>query len=387
MKNIDIQQLISFRHELHQNPEISGSEKNTAARIQAWLQPYKPDEIILRLGGYGLAAVYNGQVAGPVVLFRAELDGLPLHEDNSNPHHSKVQGVSHLCGHDGHISILLGLAQYFCVNRPLKGKVVLLFQPAEETGVGAEKVLGDTRLFSHKPDYVFAIHNLPGFPLHKVLIKSSGFAAASTGMIIYYTGRTSHAAEPEKGLSPVNAVAEFINQSNKLVHDFNTNEDIGLLTIIHIKVGEPSFGTSPADSEVLLTLRAFNNENLSQLAIKTGQLANRIAKKHKLEVITSYIESFPATINDPLAVEIVTNAARKAGLAIKQLSKPFRWSEDFGHFTARYKGALIGLGSGEAHPALHSPQYDFPDVLISSGVSLLSNIFTEACERYSNHQM
>lgn len=380
MKLPDAQQIVSFRHELHQNPETSGSEKSTAARIEAWLQSFKPDALITKLGGFGIAAVYDAG-AGPVVLFRAELDALSLTETDPKAHKSLFPGVSHLCGHDGHMATLLGLAQYYCGNRPAQGKVVLLFQPEEETGAGALKVLSDTRFHSLKPDYVLALHNLPGFPLHRVLIKSGCFAAASKGMRIHFTGRTSHAAEPEKGLSPVNALAEFINRSSKLVSDFNKNAGFGLLTIIHIKMGEPAFGTNPAEAEILLTLRAYDNENLSRLTAKTEQLACLITKKHKLAAKTSYTESFPATINDPQTVEIVENAAGKAGLSVYVLSQPFKWSEDFGHFTACFKGALIGFGSGESHPALHSAAYDFPDELIPTGVSLLTNIYEEVCNQ------
>jgi amidohydrolase len=156
--------LILLRKELHKNPEVSGKELQTSKRIISFLEKQAPDEIITEIGGAGIAAIYKSKEAGKTVLFRCELDALPIEEINSFEHRSLINGVSHKCGHDGHMAILCGLASELSQNRPETGTIILLFQPAEEDGSGAQKVFSDTKFASLKPDYVFALHNLPGFP-------------------------------------------------------------------------------------------------------------------------------------------------------------------------------------------------------------------------------
>ncbi len=372
-----LQRLIQYRQELHQHPEISGEEKLTSRRVAKWIERYEPDEIISGLGGHGLAAIFRGRHQGQTVLFRAELDALPLKETNSFGHRSKTPQTAHLCGHDGHMVFLLGLAETLHLEPPERGTAVLLFQPAEETGTGAEKVLKDPGFSSIQPDYVFAIHNLPGFDLHQVILSNQHFAAASTGMIIRLQGRTSHAAEPEKGRSPAMAVAKIIQRLHELPSKMQNLQGFALLTVIHVKIGEVAFGTTPGEAFVMATLRAFENDDLKNLSLEAENLVAFISQREGLEFEITYTESFPATVNDADAATFIQNAAGKLNLAVYHIDEPFKWTEDFGHFTSQFRGALIGLGSGKKHPALHNPDYDFPDDLIPTGVGLFRKIFDD----------
>lgn len=370
-----LEHLTGFRKELHQHPEVSGEEKQTAQRILKEIKKYNPDDIITGLGGYGIAAVFEGRPAGPVVMFRAELDGLPLKESNTFEHRSTESDKAHLCGHDGHMTMLIGLAHFLSTNRPVKGKVILLFQPAEETGTGAELVINDDAFSAIQPDFVFAIHNLPGFPLHQVIFSERNFAAASTGLIIRLQGRTSHAAEPEKGRSPSQAVAAIIGQLEALPQKMHDLERFTLLTVIHARIGNVAFGTTPGEAVVMATLRAFEDDDLEKMSLKAEKIAQTLAHKHKLEYEVTYTEAFPATINHPEAAGFVRKAASSSGYNIHEIKEPFKWTEDFGHFTGNFKAALFGLGSGEEQPALHNADYDFRDELIPTGV----NIFQQIC--------
>lgn len=163
--------LVRLRKELHQHPEVSGKEIETSRRILSFLENYQPAELITELGTTGVMAIYKGKKAGKTVLFRCELDALPTEETNDFEHRSLNNGVSHKCGHDGHMAILCGLAAELHQNKPKSGTVVLLFQPAEEDGSGAQKVLLDPKFATIQPDYVFALHNLPGFPRHQIVVK------------------------------------------------------------------------------------------------------------------------------------------------------------------------------------------------------------------------
>ncbi len=217
-------------------------------------------------------------------------------------------------------------------------------------------------------------HNLPGFETGSIIIRSGSFASASKGMIIKLTGRTSHAAEPENGINPSMAVAEIIRKLSSLPRELKDAENFVLTTIVHVRIGERAFGTSPGYAELMATLRAYRNEDMNLLIEEAEKLAGVIASDHKLKVEISYTEEFPATVNDSECVEAVKEAADKNGYPVDEVSKPFRWSEDFGHFTGKFRGALFGIGSGKSHAQLHNPDYDFPDEIIPVGINMFFTI-------------
>lgn len=371
----DIDQVKALRHSLHQHPELSGNEYETSHSMQQFLQRYDPDAVITDLGGAGFAVVFNAADSkGPTVLFRAELDALPIVEQNEIDYTSIRKGVSHKCGHDGHMAILAGLASLLRHNPLPACRVILLFQPAEETGAGAWAVLQELRFQNLKPDYVFALHNMPGLPVQQVVVREQTFAAASVGLKVRLYGKESHAAEPENGLSPGEGMSELIQGFNALVRDQSQFTDLSLLTVVHARLGEMAFGTNPGFATVMATLRAFEQEDLIKLKDLSIEQVQLVARKYGLEHELEWVEEFPATVNASEAVKYIERAASGLGLDVKQAAQPVRWSEDFGHFTNRYTGALLGLGAGVAHPQLHHADYDFPDELIPVGAALFYRI-------------
>lgn len=373
----DLTGLIKLRQTLHQYPELSGSETETAASIVTHIGKYNPSFILTDVGGAGVIAVFEGDAPseGPTILFRSELDALPIKEMNpALAYASAKEGVAHLCGHDGHMAILMGLASLLHANRPTKGRVILLFQPAEETGAGASDMLQDERLLKLQPDFVFALHNLPGRPLHQVVVREHVFSAASTGMIVELQGHPSHAAEPENGLNPGEAIAEIILGLNQIVRQKEQFEDLTLLTVIHARLGDIAFGTNPGFGTVMATLRSYQTSDLQKLKELASRQVREMAAKYGLKYKIAFVEEFPATVNNSEAVHVVRQAANKLELELQEAVQPFRWSEDFGHFTARYKGALFGLGSGTTQPQLHHANYDFPDELIQTGAAMFYQI-------------
>jgi len=204
-----LNKLQELRKELHQFPEYSGREKKTADRILKYCAAFPPDLVIEKLGGHGLALIYKGEMEGKTILLRAELDALPLDEVIDIPHRSRNKDLAHKCGHDGHMAILCGVAAMLHEHRPKTGRVVLLFEPAEETGKGALAVFKDPKFQGILPDYVFALHNLPGFPAGSVIVRNDTFAFASLGLFTRIKGESSHAAFPEHGISPLPALIEL----------------------------------------------------------------------------------------------------------------------------------------------------------------------------------
>ncbi|MDI6402775.1 amidohydrolase, partial [Balneolaceae bacterium ANBcel3] len=185
--------LPSIRRKLHQLAETAGEEQKTAAYVEKVLEDIGIHAIERGLGGTGLIGWLDSGNPGPVVLFRAELDALPIEEKNSLEYASQTNGVAHKCGHDGHMAVLLGFANRVARQTLKKGKAGFLFQPAEETGEGAAHMLEDKAFPSLKPDHVFAFHNLPGYPKGHILTTNGVFCAGSKGLIVRLSGSTSHA--------------------------------------------------------------------------------------------------------------------------------------------------------------------------------------------------
>ncbi|MFH1531932.1 MAG: amidohydrolase [Pseudomonadota bacterium] len=361
-----------IRRALHSRPEHSGAEAQTAATVVSWLRHTAARDLVTGLGGHGLVARLPGRGGAPAIGVRAELDALPIREPNDLlPHTSQTPGCSHKCGHDGHMTMLLGLAHRLSVTPPA-GDVYLLFQPAEETGQGAAALLAEPRVRDLPLQGVLAVHNLPGFPRNSVVIRDGPFAAASVGLAVELVGRTAHAGEPERGRSPATALATLINWIEALPQHATPFGAAVKATVIHARLGEVAFGTSPGQATVMATLRAGTEVALCSLQAHCRRELPGIAAGFGMAHRIAWHEPFPATINAPEVVEAVSDAARSLGLPMVEPARPMPWSEDFGHFTRHVPAALVGLGAGRRWAPLHSVEYDFPDALLPVGISLLA---------------
>lgn len=375
--NIDrhLSELTELRHHLHSIAEVSGREQETAARIKEYLESTSVDEIVTGVGGNGLLAIFEGRRDQPRILLRCELDALPIKDKiDGTDYRSRTEGVGHKCGHDGHMAILCGVAKVLSEVKRSRGTVCLLFQPSEENGKGAEEVLNDPKFERFRPDFCFALHNLPGFTKHEIVVRDEVFASASVGLTVKLQGATSHAASPEKGNSPALAMAHLISTLSAAPQFQVPMNEAAKLTVVHSTLGERAFGTSPGEAAVMATLRTYNDKHLEKLKKHCSRIAKGIAGAYKLEYKCEFTEYFRATVNNPEAVKVIRNAADRAGLPLKEKGEPFGWSEDFGHFTKAYKGALFGLGAGAHHPSLHAESYDFPDDIIPTGVQIFVDI-------------
>ena len=367
-----------IRRELHQHPELSGHEARTARFVEDKLQAFHPTKVIRHVGGHGLLVEYFFSEDGPTVLFRADMDAVAVQEPDDIPHHSQTPGVAHKCGHDGHTTILLRFARMLS-ERPLpKGRVLLLFQPAEENGSGSKAVLDTKVLDYYKIDKAFALHNIPGYPASAVLCKEDSFTCAVVSVSITLTGKTSHAAEPQKGISPIPATLNIVDELLRWNNTDIQSDDYFLSTIVEIHVGEEAYGVSAGNSVIRATLRAKTDKLLHQHAQQLKELvATECKRTPDLQHEMEWLEPFSANENDPQSVGMIKNAALRNNLPYIELQTPFSWGEDFGLFTQQYKGAIFGLGSGENCAPLHSPQYDFPDEVIETGATLFYTIAEE----------
>jgi len=390
LTNTQLAYLQSLRQALHQSPEISGEEVETAARITQELTRAGADRVWTGLGGHGVAAEFCGQQDGPTVLIRCELDALPIPEISQAPYRSQIEGKGHLCGHDGHMVMVLGVALAL-KTRPATGRVILLFQPAEETGAGAAAVINDPRWPELRPDFAFAYHNVPGRPLGEIGLCPGVSNCASRGMKIRFGGKTSHAAAPEDGVSPAGMIADLMQSLPVLGPGGDMGADFALATLTHAQLGEASFGIAPGAGELRMTLRSQTDARMDRLVQEAeAQLERALAKaaqqaggraEHVSATVTWH-DVFLATVNDDRAITIASTAAAALGLSTCSMGQPMRWSEDFGRFGLDgAKAAMVFIGSGEAQPQLHNPNYDYPDGLTPTGVALLVEIVDQLLGR------
>jgi amidohydrolase len=367
LTNRDLVELAAWRRKLHQHPEISNEEEMTAKEVVEFLADTRPDKVLTALGGYGVAMVYESGEPGSTVMFRSELDALPIHELSGVPHSSLVPGKSHMCGHDGHTTILAALGRQLGRRKPTRGRVVLMFQPAEETGNGAAGVVADPRFSEIAPDFAFSLHNLPGVPFGEVRVKAGVVNCASRGMRIVLEGKTAHSSMPETGVSPMLAISELMPALPALGTGTFADDDFGMVTVTHASMGEPVFGIAPGFAEVRATLRTRQDYRMENLCASAEALVTRIAAEHGLSARYDYHEILVASVNAPSAVEHLRRALDEEGILHGEESLPMRASEDFGVFGHNAASAMFFLGAGERHPALHNPDYDFPDDLIPIG--------------------
>jgi amidohydrolase len=373
-----LDKLIAFRKKMHANPELSEHESQTAKAIISFLKGCNPSKVITEVGGYGVLAIFDSGKEGDNLLLRADIDALPIEEINDFEHRSKTKGVSHKCGHDGHTAILLGLAKILSKNLPKEGKALLLFQPAEEIGKGAAAVLNDEKFKEFQPDWVFGLHNLPGFPMQEVVVKNDLFTASVVSLVVDLKGKTAHAAEPEHGVNPALTVSELLLQASIWSNNLPERDDFAVVTPVYVSLGSEAYGTSAGVAQLGFTIRTWTEDEMELLKAKIENFLIFLAEKHRLEMNFKYIEEFKACVNHPDAVKQIKRVAEDLKLKVSEPNLPFKWGEDFGLFTQSYKGAFFGLGAGKNQPTLHNPDYDFPDELIPTGTQL----FYELCKNH-----
>ena len=376
LNSYQIDLLKKERRALHANPEISGQEYATQERIFRFLQTYTTAEV-KKVGGTGVLASFDSKVIGQHTLIRGDIDALPIQEINTFEHRSRFEGVSHKCGHDGHAAILLGLALSLTEKPIQKGKVWLIFQPAEEDGRGAKAVMADEHFAHQHFDFVFALHNLPGYPKNQIVVKEGAFTSEVKSIIIKLHGKTSHAAEPEKGYNPALMLAQILLYAEENTNNQPASDDFFLMTPVNMSMGSKDYGISAGYGELHLTLRAWSTDLMDKKCSELEKYISLKSKEHHLTLEIEWLQEFFSNQNNKEAVKLIRSAAKHCALPLIETPTPFRWGEDFGVFTQKFKGAMFGIGAGENTPALHNPDYDFPDDILPSSVGMFYEILNQ----------
>lgn len=369
--------LKAIRHYLHQNPELSENEFQTQAYLKGLLTDLRPNEL-REVANTGLLVTFGKPNQGPNILLRADLDALPIDEPNEIAYRSKKAGVSHKCGHDGHTAVMVGVCQHFAKQPPVEGSISILFQPAEEIGTGAQRVLKDPIMQRRHFDYTFAFHNLPGLPEGQVYCKTGNFTASALSCSFRFKGKTAHAAQPERGKNPAALIAKSIELSQTLSQIDHRRADFQLITPVYAELGHRSYGVSAGAGEAHFTLRTHHDEQLKALYLEFSQLMEAAATDQGIGMEKDYFEAFHNVVNQEQAVGLLKEACVETGQSFTEMKEAFRWTEDFGLFTQRFAGAMFVMGAGEEQPALHNPDYDFNDALLEPACSLFIALSNKA---------
>lgn len=373
--------IIEIRHNLHRIAERSGEEINTKKYILNCLKYLQTSKIEEIPNSNGLLVEYCFGEPKKTILFRADIDALQAREVNNLEYKSNDENVAHLCGHDGHTSILIYLANLLSQN-PLKNiRVLLLFQPSEEDGKGAMKVIESGILKKYDIDSAYAIHNIPKYKKGLVLLNKKSFTCAVVSCDMIFTGKTSHAAEPENAISPFDIMLQTKQLIEKLEQKDFSKDDYFLATLIEFDVGSQSYGVSAGKGILRYTFRAKKNDVLDS---RCDEIKDKISKSaQKIEDIslqTNYLERFYANENNQENVKCIENATKTENIEYKYIEDVFRWGEDFGLITQKIKGAMFGVGIGEEASPLHSPTYNFCDDIIIPTARIFYRIIQNECK-------
>ena len=379
-------QIQAIRRDIHAHPELCFAEHRTselvATRLTGW-----GIEVHRGLGGTGVVGVIRGTTDGagkPLrsIGLRADMDALPMEEVNRFAHRSTQPGRMHACGHDGHTAMLLGAAQHLAQHRDFAGTVVLIFQPAEEGGAGAQRMIEDG-LFDRFPcDAVFAIHNWPGLAVGEMGIAFGPAMASTSDFEIRIDGRGAHAAMPHLGVDPVFVAIQVAQGLQGLVTRVKRPIDRAVLSITMIHAGEAN-NVIPDTATLAGTVRTFDPAVTSVFEDGMRRVAELTAQAHYATAHVHFDRNYPPTINHLREAQIaatVGDAVLGAGKVIRDI-EPTMGGEDFAFMLLQRPGAYLFLGNGtatgahraEGHGAgpctLHNASYDFNDELIPIGAS------------------
>ncbi|GAC1043755.1 M20 aminoacylase family protein [Rhizobium sp. No.120] len=359
-----LDEIVALRHDLHQYPELAFQEHRTAKKVASLLADWGY-EVATGIAGTGVVATLRRGNGNRSIGIRADMDALPIEEATGLDYESANPGVMHACGHDGHTSILLAAARYLAESGSFSGTLRLIFQPAEEIGAGARKMLSEG-LFDRFPvDAVFGLHNWPGVPTGQFGFVTGPAMASVDKAVINIVGKGGHGAEPHRAVDPVLASASFITALQSVVSRNIDPQEMAVATVGSIHAGSAS-NVIPESVEMKLTMRAYNETVRARLQERIPALARAQAESFGAVAEVDYRLGFPALVNHAEETEFARNVALQAlgSAAVEADFRPRTASEDFAFLLQAKPGSYLFVGNGDSAP-LHSARYDFNDAIIA----------------------
>lgn len=368
--------LIHYRHELHRYPELSNQEFKTTESIKKILKEYDVTIMDTSLPT-GVVAKIEGRNPGPTIAIRSDIDALPIKEKSGVEYVSNNEGVMHACGHDFHISVILGAAITLNQQREeLNGTILVLFQAAEETGVGAKAVIESGVL--DNVEAIFGFHNDPTLPVGTLGSKVGALTAGVDRFIIKVQGEGAHAAKPNEGTDPVVVIAQIVQAFQPIISRNLKPDAHAVVSITQVHSGY-TWNVIPEEAELEGTVRTFDKEDRAFIEERIRTILTGIEIANGVKIDLEWIASAPSVINDKKWIEKALAISEKCGYNTK-IVKESAIGEDFGYYQEKIPGAFVMIGSGGPYP-LHHPKFKIDDEALYPAVyyftDLISTILAE----------
>ena len=366
-------ELQSIRRDIHAHPELCYEEKRTselvAHKLTEWGIP-----VVRGMGLTGVVGIISNGSSERAIGLRADMDALPMQEVNTFPHASQHAGKMHACGHDGHTAMLLGAAHYLATHRNFDGTVYVIFQPAEEGGGGAKRMMDDGLFEQFPMEAVFGMHNWPGSPVGSFGVTDGPMMASSNEFEVTVRGLGSHAAQPNKGVDPI-MIAVQIAQSWQTIISRNKNPlESGVLSITQIHAGS-AYNVIPGEAKLCGTVRAFSDEVRALIRERMRALCAGIASAFEVEISADIRDIFSVLVNQEEQSSVVAEVARTVVDPAKVFtrSRSKMGSEDFADMLHAVPGAYFWVGQEGSVP-VHNPGYILDDKILPIGASMFARI-------------
>ncbi|AWD20539.1 M20 aminoacylase family protein [Fuscovulum blasticum] len=372
------EEMKGWRRYLHQHPELAFDCHNTAAWIAARLREIGVDEIHEGIAKTGIVAIINGKGPGPVIGLRADMDALPIEETTGAPHASTVPGKMHACGHDGHVTMLLGAAKYLAETRNFAGKVALIFQPAEEDGGGGQVMVQEGMMDRFGISQVYGIHNSPNVPFGHFQTTPGPLMASVDTAFVYLTGKGGHGATPHECVDPVVAVVGMVQAIQTIIPRNVYALDEAVISVTQIHTGTAS-NIIPEEAMFCATIRCFKPDVRALLKKRFYEIVEGHAAAYGVTARIDYDWGYPATINHEDQAEFAAEVAREisGAEAVNARSNREMGSEDFSYMLEARPGAYLFLGTGPG-AGLHHSAFDFNDEASPVGASFFVRLVERA---------
>lgn len=361
----------TWRRDIHQHPEILFDLPRTSALVAEKLREFGCDEVVTGIATSGVVAVISGnRGAGKTIALRCDMDALPMSEQTNLPYASKVPNMMHACGHDGHTAILLGAAKRFTADRDFAGKIILVFQPAEEGGGGGRVMLEEGLLERFGIDEVYGMHNQPGLDVGSFAIRSGPMMAAGDRFVITMTGLGGHAATPHLARDPVLAASHLIVALQSIASRFIDPLDSVVVSVTFISGGDrKALNVIPPAVEIGGTIRTMLPATRRAVEQRFRDVVKATAALYDAQAEIDWRPGYPVTVNDIEKTSVAIAAAESVvGTERVDGNWPMTMgSEDFSYMLEKRPGAMIWLGNGDSAD-LHNPAYNFNDDAIAYGI-------------------
>ena len=362
------------RHHLHQNPELSGQERQTGDYVAERLRALGVENIQTGLAGHGVTGILGGDKPGPMIALRADMDALPIAEDSGLPYASLCPGVMHACGHDGHTATLLGTAAVLAERRDsLPGPVKLIFQPAEETVGGAEAMVEAGVLDG--VESIYALHGWPQLDIGQIGCRPGPMMASADGFDLLITGKGGHAAYPHLTVDPILIGAQVVSAWQTLASREVSPLDSVVVTVTQFHAGT-AYNVIPSTARLSGTVRCLSNTVRAEMPARMERIAQGLCAAFRAEGEFVYNAGPPVVVNDARLNAQVEAVGREllGPDNVTFLETPTMGAEDFAYYLLHIPGVMFRLGVGTEVSALHTPTYNFSDGALPYGMALFAHL-------------